>query len=149
MAQVLANGLTGKVSMKKSHLIVLAASLGLIMTCINKSHAAFVLSGGSTQTLPLSGNDFDSELQGLGYSQMTTGAQLSIDQDGFVTFTYIGAESAFNNSFNTSSGSMTEAGDAFNFNGFDSLTINVLAGDVLNFNFTSDDVGRCFLTIII
>ncbi len=91
--------------------------------------------------LPIAGNDFNANMQALGYSLMTTGAQLSVDQDGFVTFTYIAAESGFTNKFNSSFGSMTEFNGAWNFDpGHASLTGNVTAG-VLGFNFTSNGRG--------
>ena len=100
------------------------------------ANAAFVLIGGSSPP-PISGNDFNSDLQVKGFSQMTTGAQLSVDQDGSVTFYYIAAESAYTNSFHSGSDVMTEDNNAFNFDGYDSITINVSAGDVLDFSFRS------------
>ena len=72
---------------------------------------------------------------------MTTGAQLSVDQDGYVTFYYIAAESAFSNSFSTDSVVMTEGNDDFKFEGYDSVTINVSAGDLLDFSFQSDSAA--------
>jgi hypothetical protein len=104
------------------------------------SNASLILLGGSAPApLPVSGNDYNSNLLGLGYSSITTGAQLSVNQDGYVTFTYIGAESGFNNSFITHAGIITEANEAFDFNGYgSSITINVSANDILNFKFTSD-----------
>ena len=100
------------------------------------ANAAFFLIGGSSPP-PISGNDFSSDLQGEGFNQLTIGAQLSVDQDGSVTFYYIAAESSFTNSFHSGSDSMTENNDAFNFNGYDSITINVSADDVLDFSFRS------------
>ena len=101
------------------------------------ANAAFVLSGGSPPASLPSSNDFNSDLQGEGFNQLTIGAQLSVDQDGSVTFYYIAAESSFTNSFHSGSDSMTENNEAFNFNGYDSITINVSAGDVLDFSFQS------------
>ena len=92
-------------------------------------------------SLPITGNDFNTDMQALGFTHMTVGAQLSVDQDGFVTFTYIGAESGFTDSFNTPSDSMTEANEPFNFSGYDSITANVTAGEILNFNFTAPGSG--------
>ena len=102
------------------------------------ANAALFIVGGSSQPLPLTGNNFNADLQGLGYTQMISGGQLRVSQDGFVTYTYIGAESAFNNSFNTPSGSMVENDEAFNISGYDSITVSVSYNDILNFNFTSD-----------
>ncbi len=121
-------------------LIVIASGL---LAYVPASNAALILSAGSAQSpLPIAGNDFNAQMVLLGYSQMTTGSQLSVDQAGSVTFTYIAAESGYTNSFNLSSGaSMTEHNEAFDFDGYDSLTINVSAGDKLNFNFTSNGIG--------
>ena len=106
------------------------------------SNAALILSVTAPSPLLPIGNDFNTDMQGLGYDRMTTGAQLSVNQSGSVTFTYIAAESGYTNSFNLSSSSMTEANEAFDFNGHgSSLTINVTADDILNFNFTSDGIG--------
>ena len=106
------------------------------------SNAALILSAGSAPSLlPIAGNDFNTNMQVLGYSEMITGSQINVDQAGSVTFTYIAAESGFTNSFNLTTGSMTEANEAFNFNGYNSLTINVTAGEILNFNFTSAGVN--------
>lgn len=105
------------------------------------ANAAFVITGGSSQPFPISDNDFNSDLQARGFSQMTTGAQLSVDQDGYVTFYYIAAESAFSNSFSTDSVVMTEGNDDFKFEGYDSVTINVSAGDLLDFSFQSDSAA--------
>ena len=130
--------------MKKNmkHLLVSAAILSALLVFAPASNAALILSGGSgTVSLPVIGNDFNTNMQALGYSQMTVGAQLSVDQDGSVTFTYIAAESGFTNKFNSSFGSMTEFDGAWNFDpGHASLTGNVTAG-VLGFNFTSTGSG--------
>jgi len=106
------------------------------------ANAAFVLSGGSPAgSLPISGNDFNSDLQAEGFNEVTIGAQLSVDQDGFVTFSYIAAESWFTNSFHSGSDSMTENDDSFNFSGYDSITVSVSAGDILDFSFQSATAG--------
>jgi hypothetical protein len=113
---------------------VCAGALTLV-ACLS-AHAAFVFSGSSTQGLPIAGNDFNTQLQGLGFNQMTTGAQLGVDMDGSVTFYYIAAESAYINSFNSGS-TITEDNDSFNWDGWDSFSIDVAAGDILDFSFTS------------
>ena len=100
-------------------------------------NAAFVITGGSASGWPVTGNDFTSDLNSQGYNGMSTGGQLSVDMDGTVTYYYIAAESAFTNSFNSGSSSMTEANDSFNWNGWDSFTVAVSSGDVLDFSFTS------------
>lgn len=111
---------------------------GLLTFC-SLSNAALILSTGTAQSpLPIAGNDFNTDMQSLGYSEMIIGSQISVDQAGSVTFTYIAAESGFTNSFNLPSGaSITENNDAFDLNGYGSLTINVTAGEILSFNFTS------------
>jgi hypothetical protein len=112
------------------------------------ANAAFVVSGGSTQDLTtIAGNDFNTEMQGLGFSEMTTSAQLSVDMDGTVTFYYIAAESGYTNSFVYGSGSsisITENNDSFNWDGWYSFSIDVKANDKLDFRFTSDNA--CALT---
>ena len=124
--------------MNVTRLIGAACLVAVALVPSLSANAAFIITGGSSQPLPVIDNDFNSNLQALGYTQMTTGGQLSVDQDGFVTFFYIAAESAFTNTFNTSAGSMVEADDAFNFAGYDSITVSVAAGDILDFSFTSD-----------
>ena len=104
------------------------------------ANAAFVISGGASEALPIAGNDFNGDLSGEGISNMTTGAQLSVDTDGFVTFYYIAAESGYTNSFNFGSGpsiTITENNDSFKWGGWFSFTIDVDAGDILDFSFNS------------
>jgi hypothetical protein len=111
------------------------------------AHAGFVITGGSAQGLPIVDNKFNTELTGLGFSQMSSGAQLRVDQDGFVDFYYIGAESGFNNSFTgqgaglsgNNKGFLSEHNEAFDFSGYAGFTIAVSANDILDFSFTSDD----------
>ena len=111
------------------------------------AHAGFVITGGSAQALPIVDNKFNTELTGLGFSQMSSGAQLRVDQDGFVDFYYIGAESGFNNSFTgqgaglsgNNKGFLSEHNEAFDFSGYAGFTIAVSANDILDFSFTSDD----------
>jgi hypothetical protein len=130
--------------MKKNmkYLLISTAILSALLVFAPASNAALILSTGSApKVLPIAGNDFNAKMQALGYTQMTTGAQLSVDQDGSVTFSYIAAESGFTNKFNSSFGSMTEFNGAWNFDpGHASLTGNVTAG-VLGFNFTSNGSG--------
>ena len=99
--------------------------------------AAFVISGGSTQNMPIRGNDFNTELSALNFNQMTADAQLSVNQSGFVDFYYIGAVSAFTNTFTAGDYWVTENNEAFNFNGYSGFTTTVAAGDILDFSFTS------------
>jgi hypothetical protein len=111
-----------------------AGMLALVATL--SAQAAFVITGGSAAGWPASGNDFTGDLENLGYNQMTTRGQLSVDMDGTVTFYYIAAESSYTNSF-TGSSSMTEANHSFNWDGWSSFSIDVSSGDVLDFNFNS------------
>lgn len=116
-----------------------AMCAGAVILVVSLSvNAAFVVSGGTTQDLPIAANDFNSNLIGTGFDQMTAGAQLSVDMGGSVTFYYIAAESAYTNSFNSASSStLTENNDSFNRDGWDSFSIDVAAGDILDFSFTS------------
>ena len=125
------------------HLLIATTLSSVLLAFAPSSNAALILSAGSAPSpLPIAGNDFNTDMQGLGYSEMITGSQISVDQAGSVTFTYIAAESGYTNSFNLSSGSsITEHNEVFNFNGYESLTINVTAGEILNFNFTSLGIG--------
>lgn len=110
------------------------------------AQAAFVFTGGYSQTLPVPGNDYNTDLSNLNFDTMTTSAQLSVDQDGWVDFYYIGAESTYSNTFSAGGASITEpaansgAGlTPFDFNGYGSpITIAVSAGDILDFQFSND-----------
>lgn len=125
------------INARKSRLLTTLCAGAIALSASLSANAAFVFSGGSVQPLPIAKNDFNSDLQGAGFNQMTTGAQLKVDMDGSVTFYYIAAESGFTNSFNSGSSSITENNDNFNWDGWDSFTINVAAGDVLDFSFSS------------
>jgi len=129
--------------------LTLATTWGCLLTigASMSAHAGFVITGGATQGLPIVDNKFNTELTGLGFSQMSSGAQLRVDQDGFVDFYYIGAESGFNNSFTgqgaglsgNNKGFLSERNEAFDFSGYAGFTIAVSANDILDFSFTSDD----------
>ena len=97
------------------------------------ANAAFVITGGASEPLPITNNDFNTQLDGL----VTTGAQLSVDEDGFVTFYYIAAESGYTNSFNSGSNTITEHNESFDWDGWSSFTISVAANEILDFSFTS------------
>ena len=137
--------------MNRAKTLTLATACGCLLTMAASmsAHAAFVIQGGSTQNLPITGNDFNSELIALGFDQMTSGAQLSVSQDGFIDFYYIGAESSYNNRFTAQSnalsgnsqGFFTENDEGFNFSGYAGFSIAVSANDILNFSFTSDDAN--------
>lgn len=124
-----------------------ACACAISLSTVMPAGASFVVSGGSDQSLPITGNDFNADLTALGFDTMTSGAQLSVSQDGFIDFYYIGAESGFNNSFTAqgsalsgnNKGFLTEHNEEFNFSGYAGFTIAVTANDILNFNFTSDD----------
>jgi hypothetical protein len=131
------NAAAGSAASSKHPRQLIAACAGMLALAATLSaQAAFVISGGSAAGWPVSGNDFTGDLNALGYNQMTTKGQLSVDMDGTVTFYYIAAESGYSNSF-TGSSSMTEANDSFNWNGWNSFSIDVSSGDVLDFNFNS------------
>jgi hypothetical protein len=130
--------------MKKARRQTLAVLL--TMGACMSAHAGFVIQGGSTQNLPIPGNVFNTDLSALGFSQMTSGGQLQVNQDGYVDFYYIGAESGFNNTFTAQSnalsgnnkGFLTEHNEAFNFSGYSGFSLAVSANDILDFSFTSD-----------
>jgi hypothetical protein len=122
---------------RKSPLITAVCAGAITLIASLSANAAFVITGGSTQDFPVPGNDFDSNLNGQGFNQMTTGAKLSVNQDGFVDFYYIAAESGFANTFHNTNGFITEGDDPFNFNGYAMITVEVSAGDVLDFSFQS------------
>lgn len=127
----------GKPSIKTGHFTAVCAGMVTLIASLS-ANAAFVISaGGSTQSLPVSGNDFNSDLGGEGFNQMTTGAQLSVNQDGFVDFYYIAAESGYTNTLHNTNGFISEGDDPFNFNGYAMITVAVSAGEVLDFSFQS------------
>jgi len=117
--------------------IFLTTVMAIALIASFPARAAFVFSGGTTELLPVTLNDFNTQLQGLGFDQMTTEAQLSVDMDGSVTFYYIVAESAYTNSFNSGSNTITEHNESFNWDGWSSFTISVAANEILDFSFTS------------
>lgn len=115
------------------------------------TQAAFIITGGSNNNLPVSGNDYNGDLSGLGFDAMREGGYLSVDMDGFVTFRLVGAESAFENTFTVTehpsltTSSITELGGSgasklpFTFGGIGaSITIAVTAGERLDFQFSND-----------
>jgi hypothetical protein len=124
-----------------------ACACAISLSTAMPAGASFVVSGGSVQNLPITGNDFNTELISLGFSQMNTGGQLRVSEDGFIDFYYVGAESSFNNTFTAqgnalsgnNKGFLTEHDEAFNFSGYAGFTIAVSANDILNFSFTSDN----------
>jgi len=122
---------------RKSKLITTVCAGAITLAASLSANAAFVFSGDS-QNLPITGNSFNSNLGSKGFDEMSTGAQLSVDMDGTVTFYYIAAESKYTNSFKSgSSSTMTENNDSFNWDGWQSFSINVAAGEILDFRFTS------------
>ena len=124
-----------------------ACACAISLSTAMPAGASLVVSGGSVQNLPITGNAFNTELISLGFSQMNAGGQLRVSQDGFIDFYYVGAESGFNNTFTAqgnalsgnNKGFLTEHDEAFNFSGYAGFTIAVSANDILNFSFTSDN----------
>lgn len=132
-----------------------AALLGLTFLT-PATQAAFVVTGGSTGGLPVSGNDYNGDLLGLGLDSMTQGGYLTVDQSGFVDFYLIGAESTYSDTFTvTEHPSMVTSGftdprdndnstnpmTPFNFGGvpgYTKITIAVTAGERLDFQFSND-----------
>ena len=133
------NSERAKPSRKTRRFTAVCAGMVTLIASLSANAAFVIAAGGSTQSLPIpiAGNDFNTDLQGLGFSKMTTGAQLKVDQDGFVDFYYIAAESGFTNTFHNTNGFITEGDDPFNFNGYAMITVEVSANDTLDFSFTS------------
>ena len=126
-----------KCSIKTRRFAAVCAGMVALITSLS-ANAAFVISaGGSIQGVPVPGNDFNTDLGDKGFNQMTTGAQLSVSQDGFVDFYYIAAESGFTNTLYNNNGFITEGNDPFNFDGYAMITVAVSADDVLDFSFQS------------
>ena len=126
--------------MRKLRLFTAAGAGAVTLIASLSANAAFVFSKDTTQGLPIDKNDFNSSLIGKGFNDMSTGAQLSVDMNGSVTFYYIAAESGYTNSFSYGSGSsisITEDNDSFDWDGWHSFSIDVVAGDILDFRFTS------------
>ena len=121
---------------KARQFATVCAGVVTLFTSISAS-AAFVVTGGSAPFWPVPGNDFTGDLNGEGINNMTTGAQLSVDMDGFVTFYYLSAESGYTNSFNSGSNTITEHNESFKWDGWSSFTISVAANEILDFSFTS------------
>ena len=112
------------------------------------TQAAFVINGGSNDDLPVTGNDYNDDLSGLGFDTMKESGYLTVDMDGFVTFRLVGAESTYVNTFTVTEhpslipSSITELGNpmlGFNFDGIGaSITIAVTAGEKLDFQFSNN-----------
>ena len=130
-----ATELTG--TSKKSRRLTAVCAGAVTLIASLSANAAFVISGGASEPRPITGNDFNGDLSGEGISNMTTGAQLSVDTDGFVTFYYLAAESGYTNSFNSGSNTITEHNESFKWDGWSSFTISVAANEILDFSFTS------------
>jgi hypothetical protein len=116
------------------------------------TQAAFVINGGFDNPLPVDGNNYNVDLQPLGFDAMRESGYLTVDMDGFVTFRLIGAEAAYVNTFTVTehpsltTSSITELGDpmlGFNFDGIGaSITIAVTAGERLDFQFSNNTNGN-------
>jgi len=130
-----ATELTGTSRKARRFTAVCAGAVTLIASL--SANAAFVITGGASQPLPITNNNFNTQLDGLDFNQMATGAQLSVDMDGFVTFYYLAAESGYTNSFNSGSNTITENNEGFDWDGWSSFTISVAANEILDFSFTS------------
>ena len=124
----------------KSRLLGTAIACAICLSTTMPAGASFVLVGGTTQSLPITGNNFNAGLGAQNFDQMTYGSQLRVSQGGFVDFLYIGAESGFTNTIASGAHALTEHNEAFDFSGYSGFTIAVSAGDTLNFTFTSDNV---------
>lgn len=101
----------------------------------NASAQSVVITPGATMAIPVS-NDFQAQLLGLGLTQVTTtGANLNLTGNAVLTFTLLGSESGFNDSFNAGAVSFTETSPFTPWGsmllGSSSFTAGTLAGDLL------------------
>ena len=124
-------------------------ALALLSAVSTSSQAALVVSTGigDTPTGSVVGNDYSAELIGHNLDYLRQGGQVSVDLDGWVTFSFIGAESAYSDTFTAEGQTITEpAGNAngsrtpFNWDGvpgYSSITIEVQSGDVLDIQFSN------------
>jgi hypothetical protein len=129
--------------MKKHTKTRLAIACGCLLATVTSqpASAAFVVDGGTTQGLPVAGNDFNSQLTMLGFSQMTSGGQLRVNRDGFIDFHLVGAESSYINSFSSGTETLTENNQGFSSDGYGGFTITVSANDIVDFRFDSNSSG--------
>lgn len=124
-------------------------------------NASFVYSGGTSQALStVVGNDYKANMMALGFDQMTTGAQLSVDQDGFIDFYFIAAESGYSNTFTVTdhvAGGTSSINEPpsnvtpFGFNGlpgYPTITIAVKAGEIVDLSFDNGQTGVTKNTVI-
>ena len=111
--------------------------------------AAFVFNDQNAIS-PLPGNNnFRAQLAAEDLDAMVIGQQLSVDQDGTITFRFIGSESGYTNSFNYQSNTLfteQQSNYSFNFDGYDTgsgiaISFDVKAGDVLDLGFSSNNSG--------
>ena len=122
----------------------------LALTCaVSTAQAAFVFDDSASTALP-GNNYFATDLQALGYDSLVIGEQLSVNQTGTITFHFIGSESGYDNSFNLSGTAFfTEQVTNYiplNMSGYDTgngvvASINVTAGDVVDFSFSSSSAA--------
>lgn len=134
---------------------VIIALAGALVSLLNlPAQAAFVMNGGTNTNLPLTGNDYNSDLMGLGFDAMRTEGYLSVDQSGFIDFYFIGAESTYSDTFtvtehpSSTTSSITDPANnsgasktPFDFGGvtgYTPITIAVTAGERLDFQFSNN-----------
>ena len=90
--------------------ILSKAALGLmgLLGTSYPANAAVIINFGSADPISVE-NDFTSELNGLGLTQLaTTGASLMLDADSMISFDLLGSESGFDDTFNAPGISYTE-----------------------------------------
>ena len=101
----------------------------------NATAQSVVITPGTTA--PISGaNDFGAQLAGLGLTDITTtGAGLNLTADAVLTFTLLGSESGFNDTFNAGAVSFTEMSSFTPWGeyllGSSSFSAGSLSGDLL------------------
>lgn len=92
----------------KKMILAAAAAVSMALPATANAAADVTVNFGATNPVPAS-NDFQSLLSGLGLTRFaTTGASLVLNGPALITFYFMGSESGFNDTFSTSTLSLTE-----------------------------------------
>lgn len=87
---------------------VLPLAIAAATAAMPATAANFVVTYNSVQSsLPISGNDFNTELQGLGLGSMSTASSVSVSGRSRVTYYYLGSESGQTDTFTDTNGSFS------------------------------------------
>lgn len=120
-------------------------SLALAAAAVAPAVAAptFTVSYTGVQALPIAGNDFNTELQGLGLTGLTTNGSVSVSGKSKVTYYYMGSESGQTDTFTDINGVAAYAeNDSNNFAGGGLLIGSIVynAAGVLGATFASPSI---------